>query len=123
MKSVLYKNSYPRDLVDKCIKKFLDKILAPKPVVSTIPKKDLVIALPYLGQLSLQICTRINCIMKNKLPCCNVPFVFQTKCKISNFLHSKTKSYLSYVLTLFVNFSVVAAMLTIMAKLSVILRS
>ena len=43
LKSILYKNSYPRDLVDKCIKEFLDKILAPKPVVSTVPKKDLVI--------------------------------------------------------------------------------
>ena len=47
LKSILYKNSYPRDLVDKCIKEFLDKILAPKTVVSTVSKKDLVIALPY----------------------------------------------------------------------------
>ena len=31
-------------------------VLAPKPVVSTVPKKNLVIAiaLPYLGKLSLQ---------------------------------------------------------------------
>ena len=71
LKSILYKSSYPRDLVDKCIKEFLDKILAPKPVVSRVPKKDLVIlviVLPYFGKLSLQICTRINYIMKNKLP-------------------------------------------------------
>ena len=50
--SILYKNSYLHDLVDKCIKEFLDKILAPKPVVSTVPKKNLVIALPCLGCLS-----------------------------------------------------------------------
>ena len=74
LKSILYKNSYPRDLVDKCIKEFLDKILAPKPAVSTVPKKNLVIALPYLGKLSLQICTRINCIMKKKLPYCNIQY-------------------------------------------------
>ena len=78
-------NSYPRDLIDKYIKEFVDKILAPKPVVSTVPKKELIITLPYLGKLSLQIRTRINRIMKNKLPYCNVQFVFQTKCKISNF--------------------------------------
>ena len=48
IKSILYKNSYLRDLVDKSIKEFLDKILAPKPVVSTVLKKNLVIALPYL---------------------------------------------------------------------------
>ena len=91
LKSILYKNSYPRDLVDKCIKEFLDKILAPKPLVSTVPKKNLVIGLPYLGKLSLQICLRINCIMKNKLPYCNIRFVFQTKCKISNFFTFKDK--------------------------------
>ena len=58
MKSILYKNSYSRDLVDKWIKYFLDKILAPKTIVSTVPKKDFVIVLPYLGKLSLQISTR-----------------------------------------------------------------
>ena len=35
--------------------------------------------------------TRINRIMKNKLPYCNVQFVFQTKCKISNFFTFKDK--------------------------------
>ena len=91
LKSILYKNSYPPDLIDKCIKEFLDKILTPKPVVSTVPKKDLMIVLPYLGKLSLQIRTRIHRIMKNKLPYCNVRFVFQTKCKISNFFIFKDK--------------------------------
>ena len=91
LQSILYKNSYPRDLIDKCIKEFLDKILTPKPVVSTVPKEYLIIALPYLGKLSLQIRTRINRIMKNKLPYCNVQFVFQTKCKISNFFRFKDK--------------------------------
>ena len=66
-------------------------MLAPKPVVNTVPQKDLLIALPYLGKLSLQICTRINREMKNKLPYCNVRFVFQTKCKISNFFTFKDK--------------------------------
>ena len=91
LKSILYKNSYPRDLIDKCIKEFLDKTLIPKPVVSTVPKKDLIIALPYLGKLSFQIRTRINRIMKNKLSYCNVQFVFQTKSKISNFCTFKYK--------------------------------
>ena len=64
LKSILYKNSYPHDLFDKCIKEFLGRILAPKTVVSTAPKKDLVIALSYLGKLSLQIHRKINRMMK-----------------------------------------------------------
>ena len=87
----MYKNSSPRDLIDKCTKEFLDKILTPKHVVSAVPKKDLITALPYLGKLPLQIRTRINRIMKNKLPYCNVQFVFQTKCKLSNFFTFKDK--------------------------------
>ena len=49
LKSILCKTSYPRDLVNKCIKEFLDKIVALKPVESTVTKKDLVIAQSYLG--------------------------------------------------------------------------
>ena len=61
------------------LKDFLDKILAPNTMVSTVPKKYLVIALPHLPKLSLQVRTRINCIMKNKLPYCNIGFLFKTK--------------------------------------------
>ena len=82
LKSILYKNSYLRDLIDKCIKKFLDKILAPKALVSTVPKKGLLIALPYLGKLSLQIRTRINRIMKN------IFYIFTFRDKTPSFLRS-----------------------------------
>ena len=117
LKSILYKNSYTRDLVDKCTKEFLHKILAPKSIVSTVPKLDLTKALPYLGKLSFQIHTRINYVKKNKLPHCNLRFVFHTKCKI---LHFKTEFLCSYALALFVNFTVAAAVLPIMEKLNVI---
>ena len=85
-------NSFIHDLVDKCIKDFLDKILAPKPVVSIVPKKDLVIVLPYLGMLSLQIRTRINCIMKNIFPYCNIRYDLKTKCKTNSFFTFKDKN-------------------------------
>ena len=91
LKGILYKNSYPRDFVDRCIKEFLDRVLTRKVVVSTLPKKDLMIVLPYLGKLSLQIRTRINRVMRNKLPHCNLQIVFQTKCKLINFFTFKDK--------------------------------
>ena len=91
LKGILYKNSYPRDFVDKCINKVLDKVLTQNVVVSTVPKKDSLIVLPYLGKLSLQIRTRINRVMKNKLPHCNFRIVFQSKCKLINFFTFKDK--------------------------------
>ena len=72
-------------------KRILDRVLATKAVVSIAPKKDLMIVLPFLGKLSLQIRTRINCIMKNKLPYSNLGMTVQTKCKLINFLTYKDK--------------------------------
>ena len=123
LKSILYKNSYPRDLIDKCIKEFLDKILTPKPVVSTVPKKELIITLPYLGKMSLQIHTRISRIMKNKVRTVMSILFSRPSAKLVTFLHLKSKFHRSCVLAFFTNFSAVAAMLPIMAKLSVILKS
>ena len=78
LKCILYKNSYPRDFVDKCIKEFLDRVLTRRVLVSAAPKKVLMIVLPpYLGKLSLYIRTRINRVMKNKLPHCKFWIVFQ----------------------------------------------
>ena len=123
LKSILNKNCYPRDFVDKCIKEFLDRVLTRKVVESIVPKTDLIIVLPSLGKLSLQICTRVNRVMKNKLPCCNFRIAFQIKCKLINFSHSKINFLFSYVLALFINLSALAVVLPIMAELSAILKS
>ena len=45
--------------------------------------------LPYLGKLLLQIRTRVDRVIRNKLPYCNLKIAFQTKCKLIIFLHSK----------------------------------
>ena len=97
-------------------KKFLDTVLTQNVVVSTVSKKDLMIVLPCLGKLSLQIHTRINRVIKNKLPHCNFRIVFQSKCKLISFFTFQDKIPIFYV-------NVVAAMLSIMAKLSAKLKS
>ena len=40
------------------------------------------IALLCFGKLCLQTYTEISCVMKNKIPYCNLQFVFQTKLKL-----------------------------------------
>ena len=91
LKSILYKNSYPHNFVNKCIKEFWARVLTRKVVVRAVPKKDFMILLPYLSKLSLQIRTRTNLVMKNKLLHCNFRIAFQTKCKLINFLALKNK--------------------------------
>ena len=83
----------------------------PKIVVSTLSKNDLIIVLIYLGKLSLQIHTKINRIKKNDFLYLNLQIVFQTKWKLIDLSHLKIKFLFSYILTLFVNLSVVTAQL------------
>ena len=123
IKSILYKNSYSRDFVDKCIKEFFNRVLTREVVVSTVPKKDLMIVLPYLGKLLLQICTRINRVMKINSPTAIFELHSRLSATWSVFSHSKIKFLFSYVLALFIHLSAVAAMLPIMAKLRAILKS
>ena len=73
-----------RDLLDKSIKEVLERELIPKNVIAIVPKKDLMMVLPYLGKLLLQIVTAISCSIKIKLPCCDLWIVLQNKCKFSN---------------------------------------
>ena len=50
-KTTLHKNAYHTKFVDKCIAKFVNKFLQ-KPIFITVPKLELTIALPYLGNIS-----------------------------------------------------------------------
>ena len=78
--------------------KFLNRVLTQKVVVTTVPKKDLMIVLPYLGKVSLQIRTRINRVMKNRLPHAIFELYSRVSASWSISSHSKTKFLFSYVL-------------------------
>ena len=54
------KDAFPIKLINSCIKNFLNKGLAEKPVTLTAEEKDLVIVLPFLGKLSLDLRTRLK---------------------------------------------------------------
>ena len=44
---------YSVNIIDQCIKKFFDKLYVPKQILPTIPKKELLVVLPFLGKFSL----------------------------------------------------------------------
>ena len=50
LKSVLKHNSYPHSLVNHCIKKFLNKLFVQRDLNITVPKRELICILPYLGK-------------------------------------------------------------------------
>ena len=63
LRSIFKCNNYPVNIIDQCIKKFLDKLYVPKQIVPTVPKREL---LTYKS------------VIKSLLQC-NMKVIFQTK--------------------------------------------
>ena len=72
-------NGYPKSFIDKCFKKFLDRLHIIKPTSATVEKKALRIVLPYLRPISLQVRTKIRIAMKNTLICCKLQVIFKNE--------------------------------------------
>ena len=55
LRSIFKCNNYPVNIIDQCIKKFLEILYVPKEIVPTVPKRKLLVALPYLGTFLLNL--------------------------------------------------------------------
>ena len=55
LKEILLSNGYSNKFIDQCISKFMNKLYIKKPVMLTIPKKQLYLVLPFMGKMSLQL--------------------------------------------------------------------
>ena len=91
LKEILRKNAFPIKLVDNCIKNFLNKNFLNTPVTLTVKKKELFIVLPYLGNLSLALRTRLQNNINKNLPFCKIKFIFKSTTRLSNFFRFKDK--------------------------------
>ena len=79
LRSTVKCNNYPVNIIDQCIKKFLDKLYVPKQIVLTVPKKELLVALPFLGTFSLNLRKRLYKAVSKSLPQCNIKVIFHSK--------------------------------------------
>ena len=91
LKEILRKNAFPIKLVDNCIKNFLNKKFLNTPVTLTVKKKELFIVLPYLGNLSLALRTRLQNSINKNLPFCKIKVIFKSTTRLSNFFRFKDK--------------------------------
>ena len=67
LKETFQRNGYLKLFLDKCFKKFLDRLHIIKPTLATVEKKALRLVLPYLAPISLQVRTKIRNAMKSTL--------------------------------------------------------
>ena len=101
LKKVFSKNGYPSRFVDKCILKFFDKLYGKKDPVHTVPKKDLVMILPFLGTTSWKIKNDLIQSIRKNAPFCNMKIIFKTTKRLSScflFKDKFPKSLLSGIL-------------------------
>ena len=92
LKDVLKKNSFPTNLVDKCIKIFLNKQFSQKILEHTVPKKELFIVLPYLGMPSLCLRTRLQKSINSSISFCKIKFIFKSSKRLANIFRFKDKT-------------------------------
>ena len=84
---VLKKNSFPTNLVDKCIKIFLNKQFSQKILEHTVPKKELFIVLLYLGMPSL-----LQKSINSDISFCKIKIIFKSSKQLANFFRFKDKT-------------------------------
>ena len=65
----------------------MDNIHVVKETTLTVEKKPLVLAVPYLGSISLQ--TNLKKSLKNILNCCKLQIVLKNKTRLGNNFHFK----------------------------------
>ena len=74
-------NNCPVGLIHQCVK---NRIYVPKIILITVPKKDILIVLPFLRQFSFNLRSRLNNCFNKMLPQCNIKVIFQSKNRLSN---------------------------------------
>ena len=62
---------------------------APKQILPAVPKKELLVILPYLGTFSLSLRKRLDKSVSKSLPQCNIKVIFQSKNRLSSFFKFK----------------------------------
>ena len=89
LREVFQKNGYPENFRGRCFKLFLNRIHILKEKVTTVEKKPLRLALPYLGTISMQNRTKLQKSIKGVFICCKLQVIFKSQNKLWNNFHFK----------------------------------
>ena len=89
LKDILKRNGYPISFIDKCVKRFLDKVFIEKKTFLTASKKQLFCVLPFIGKTFLQLRSRLVKFIQGNLQFCSLKVVFQSPCKLRSLFHFK----------------------------------
>ena len=83
---------YPQEIITYNVNDVLNRNRnKPKSPVSTVPKKNIIILLPYLGLQSNQISKRLKSCVYNFYSFVNLKIIFQNDCRIKSFFPYKDR--------------------------------
>ena len=82
-------NGYPKNFVDFCIKKYLEKVLIKKEVVLKTSQKELICVFPFLGKKSIQLGISLVNSIESNLKFCKLQVMFQSPCKLNSLFRYK----------------------------------
>ena len=78
LKVIWQKNSFPLFFIDKCVKKFLDKLFIKKTSNERPDKKEVILPLVFLGKISLQVKKKLQSIFRELAPGLKLKVVFSS---------------------------------------------
>ena len=89
LKKFLSKNAYLQKFIGKCIQKFLNNLFIQRLQIPSVPKKQLIITLPYIGKISQIAKTRLTKTVNKHMKFCELRVIFQTKNRLRNYFRFK----------------------------------
>ena len=75
--------------MNHCIKKFLNKLFVQRDLDFTVPKREFICVLPYLGKTSLDLRTKPRRTLVRNLLFCKLKIIFSSKCRLNTLFHFK----------------------------------
>ena len=92
IKTILSENCFPKSIVDRIIKSFLDKQFCPKkPVSNSEERQTVLFSLPFLGQFSLQVKTKLVKLLKQCYPDVKFQVIFKSPRRLPSSLRFKDR--------------------------------
>ena len=91
LKRIFSKNGYPLKLVDKCIFNFFNKIFEKRTPLVTVPKKEFLVVLPFLGSTSWKTKNSLIHTFRELLPFSRLKIVFKSSSRLSSCFSFKDK--------------------------------
>ena len=85
LKEILLSNWYSDKFIDKCISKFMNKLYIKKPVMLTVPNKQLYLVLPFIGKMSALVKSGLAWSLHKRLPFFKVKIAFKTSNRLKKY--------------------------------------